>query len=112
MICHDYIVYTATYLGDLMANNVVTTTEAQDPAYTTFQVSVGTSATKILSADTERAAAICICASTWYVGQSGVTTSTGLLVPANVGMVLGTGGAYYGVASGAVTVTVMTETKP
>ncbi len=77
---------------------------------TTGQVAVGTSATLIAAAAPGARSSITItntAATAVYLGGSGVTTATGLLLPATIGasVTLNFSGALYGVVTtGSVTV--------
>lgn len=73
----------------------------------TGQVSVGTTATVIAAARTGRGTVtVANGATAIYVGNSGVTTTTGILVPVNGNLTLTFNGAVYGiVATGTSSVT-------
>ena len=84
-------------------------------AIRTAQVTVGTTATKLNSAPTDRRADSSIAVTapasgSFYIGKSGVTTATGFLVPAgtSISLDLQSGEDLYGVlASGSGSVAVL-----
>lgn len=85
------------------------TTPAPFTAPTTSQVAMSTTIAQIVAADGTRRRLFVCCSAAMFIGPSGITASTGLLLPANVMFEVPTPpAALYGItASGTPSVTVM-----
>lgn len=92
---------------------VILDVKAQQPsAFSTAQISVGTSSTLIKAATPTRKSIVITAPSTGdlYVGATGVTTATGVRVPAGSTISMESTAAIYGVLAVAATATYLEET--